>query len=605
MTEHITKSPHHHITTCCVILARAGSKGLPGKNAADLCGRPMAAYTLDHALAAERIDRVVVSTDDPAVARIAAERSVEVIDRPADLADDAATVDGAVRHAVSQVEARHGETVDAVVVLYANVPLRPLDLIDRAVAMLADTGCDSVQSVSPTGKTHPYWMRTVDADGRLGKWQPNNICRRQDLPPVFMLNGGIIAVTRASLFTVREDNPHAFLGDDARAIVTPADAVVDIDTADDLRVARSLIAERTAGEADAPAVVIGDRRIGPDRPAYIIAEIGVNHDGCVERAVGLVRSAHAAGADAVKVQVFDARTLLSAEAELAAYQEGSADDVQEMLDRVELSPDDLQSVRAVARETGIDFIATCFSIELAPLLRELDVDAVKLASPDAVNAPLIDAVAALGRPLIASTGTCDLHEIAGLVRRCAAHPLALLHCVSAYPTPPEQANLRRIGAIAAMFARPTGYSDHTQDPITGALAVAHGACVIEKHLTWNRDAVGPDHAASFDPTQFATYVRRIRAAEAMSAGDPGSVQDAEREVRRVSRQSVCVVRDLPAGHVLARDDLTVKRPGTGIPAARFDGCVGRRLSCAVAANHLLRDEHLEPVDSDTRSHDAA
>lgn len=593
------------MTNYCIILARAGSKGLPGKNALGLCGRPMAAYTLDCALAAASVDRVAVSTDDPAVAQIAQQRRVEVVDRPDEFAHDTATVDGAVRHAVTQLESRHGETAGHIVVLYANVPLRPIDLIDRSLRMLVDTGCDSVQSVSPVGKTHPYWMRTLDDDSRLGKWQANHVYRRQDLPPVYMLNGGIIAVTRSALFTVAPGEPHAFLGADARGIVTPTDSVVDIDTADDLRTARSLLESAAAGASKSPPVVIGNRRIAPNDPTYVIAEIGVNHDGCVERAIELVRSAHTAEADAVKVQVFDSRQLLSAEAELAAYQEGTADDVHQMLDRLELSREQLLAVRVAAREIGIDFIATCFSIELAPLLGELDVDAVKLASPDAVNTPLIDAVLTLGKPLLASTGTCDLYELAHLVRRCADHPLALLHCVSAYPTPPEQANLKRIGAIASMFARPTGYSDHTADFNTGALAVAQGACVVEKHLTWNRDAVGPDHAASFDPTQFATYVRRIRAAEAMTGGDPVAVQDAEREVRRVSRQSVCVVRDLPAGHTLTRDDLTVKRPGTGIPAAQLDGCIGRRLVAEVDANHLLREQHLESVANDTRSSDAA
>lgn len=593
------------MTTYCIILARAGSKGLPGKNALDLCGRPMAAYTLDCALAATQVDRIAVSTDDPAVAQAAQQHGLEVIERPDELAHDTAAVDGAVRHAVTQLESRHGESAERVVILYANVPIRPLDLIDRSLQMLADTGCDSVQSVSPVGKTHPYWMRTLDDVGRLGKWQDNHVYRRQDLPPVYMLNGGIIAVTRAALFTVTADEPHAFLGADARGIVTPSDSVVDIDTADDLRTARSLLESAAGGVSDAPAVIIRDRKIAPGEPAYIIAEIGVNHDGCVERAIELVRSAASSGADAVKVQVFDSRHLLSAEAELAAYQEGSADDVHQMLDRLELSREPLLAVRAAARDVGIDFIATCFSIELAPLLGELEVDAVKLASPDAVNAPLIDAVLTLGKPLLASTGTCDLYELTGLVRRCADHPLALLHCVSAYPTPPEQANLKRIGTIASMFARPTGYSDHTADFNTGALAIARGACVIEKHLTWNREAVGPDHAASFDPTQFATYVRRIRTAEAMTGGDPVAVQDAEHEVRRVSRQSVCVVRDLPVGHTLSREDLTVKRPGTGIPAARLDECVGRCLAAPVDANHLLREHDLKPSTHHTRSSDAA
>lgn len=230
--------------TLCIILARAGSKGLPRKNELPVAGKPMLAWTIEHALASKRIERVVLSTDGERLAAIARGHGIGVVMRPDDLANDTATVDSAARHAAEAVEQETGTPFDAFVILYGNVPLRPQDLTDRAAAMLAETGCDSVQSVCPVGKIHPYWMRKLDAESRLSKYEPNEVYRRQDLPPVYMLDGGIIAVRREALFTVESGRPHAFLGKDQRAIVTQPGEVVDVDSEIDLRVAEAMLGER-------------------------------------------------------------------------------------------------------------------------------------------------------------------------------------------------------------------------------------------------------------------------------------------------------------------------------------------------------------------------
>ena len=227
--------------TLAIILARAGSKGLPNKNALPIAGKPMLAWTIEHALASTRIDRVVVTTDGQKLADIAAKFDVEVVQRPAELAHDTATVDAAARHAVSEVIDLH----QTICLLYGNIPVRPADLADRAIDKLIETNADSVQSVCPVGKNHPYWMKTVDAQtGELGMYTDNNIYRRQDLPPVYMLDGGVIAVKRDALFRVVEGQPHAFLGQDRRAITTKPGEVVDVDCDADFRVAEAaLLAE--------------------------------------------------------------------------------------------------------------------------------------------------------------------------------------------------------------------------------------------------------------------------------------------------------------------------------------------------------------------------
>jgi N,N'-diacetyllegionaminate synthase len=330
----------------------------------------------------------------------------------------------------------------------------------------------------------------------------------------------------------------------------------------------------------------------------VVAELGVNHDGRLARALELVDHAAAAGADAVKLQLFHPDRLLSADAELAAYQaaDPAAADAHALLAGLMLPATSLHQIADAAHARSLAVVITPFSPADADALASLPIDAVKLASPDAVNPPLYRRAAALGLPMLVSTGTCgssELEPVAGVV---ASHPRGgcLLQCTSAYPTDDADAALGGIAVLAERFGLPVGYSDHTTHILTGALAVAAGAVVIEKHLTRDRTAAGPDHAASLDPVRFREYVHHIRDAEAMLGCRAKRVLDVELDVRRVSRQSLCATRDLPAGHVLTHADLTVKRPGTGVPAADFDATLGRTLARPVQANRLLQPDDLHP-----------
>lgn len=225
-----------------VIIGRAGSKGLPGKNARLLAGRPMIGYSIDDARHAACVERVIVSTDCPLVMSAAGEMGVRVITRPAVLATDEATVDAAVRHAI-RID---GTDAEVIVILYANVPVRPAVLIDRAVKCLSATGADSVQSYASVGKYHPHWMVRLDDERRVEAVAENAVYRRQDLPPLWIPDGGVIAVRRPSLFTVRDGEPHAFLGGDRRGITNEPGEVVDIDTEADLIRAEAAMAESPA-----------------------------------------------------------------------------------------------------------------------------------------------------------------------------------------------------------------------------------------------------------------------------------------------------------------------------------------------------------------------
>lgn len=240
--------------TAAIILARGGSKGLPGKNRRVVAGRPCLAWTMDAALAAQRcgaVDRVALTTDDRELMAMAREAGVDVIERPTELASDRATVDDAARHATLALEARTGESFEAVVILYANVPVRPEGLIVRAAALLRESGADSVQSYAPVGKHHPWWTAVVDERGGVRPWEGavlnHGVFRRQDLPAAHGPDGGVLAVTRRALFLEIAGvaaGPHRFFGKERRGLVNEEGSVVDIDSEIDLLVADAILRRR-------------------------------------------------------------------------------------------------------------------------------------------------------------------------------------------------------------------------------------------------------------------------------------------------------------------------------------------------------------------------
>ncbi|MEM9373494.1 MAG: acylneuraminate cytidylyltransferase family protein [Planctomycetota bacterium] len=235
------------MSALAVILARGGSKGLPGKNTAEVGGRPCIAWTIEAAISSRHVDRVCVSSDDAAVLSIASSMGVEAVQRPASLATDTARVDDAARHALVALR----EPADRIAVLYANVPVRPDGLIDRALELLRETGCDSVQSYAPVGKHHPWWTVRIDqSTGHVGPWEGDvlnhGVFRRQDLPGARIPDGGVIACTADALMLRLgvPDGPHAFFGRDRRGVMTGDGEVVDIDGRIDQIVADAVLRER-------------------------------------------------------------------------------------------------------------------------------------------------------------------------------------------------------------------------------------------------------------------------------------------------------------------------------------------------------------------------
>ena len=351
---------------------------------------------------------------------------------------------------------------------------------------------------------------------------------------------------------------------------------------------------------------IGERTIESGARPYVIAEIGVNHDGDLNKALALIELAAKAGADAVKFQHFEARLLMSEDALLASYQRASGEaDPIAMLERLALNREELARCASCARANGVHAIVSVFSTGLIGDAVETGWDAFKSASPDIVHRELLEAMAGSGLPLIVSTGASEESEVVRARGWLEAwcDRVVFLQCVSSYPAPPEDAHVSAIPHLARLVEPcPVGYSDHTGDVLTGFAAVRHGAVVLEKHFTDDRTAQGPDHAASLEPGEFSQYVhfatRTGREAhdtyfDGRLVGEASKrVHDVERDVRRVSRQSVVTTRDIAAGEEIRDEDLCVKRPGMGIGAWRRSELIGRRTTRAIGADRVVFEEDI-------------
>ncbi len=345
----------------------------------------------------------------------------------------------------------------------------------------------------------------------------------------------------------------------------------------------------------APEIAIGARRVGPDQPCFLIAEAGVNHNGDLELARRLVDAAADAGANAVKFQTFSADRLATAAAPQADYQRrntGIEESQYSMLKRLELSEEAHRELLRHCQRRGILFLSSPFDEESADFLETLGLPAFKIPSGEITNTPFLAHIARKGKPIILSTGMSTLDEVrvaVETIRRAGDPPLALLHCVSNYPAAPEDINLRAMATLHEAFCVPVGYSDHTDGVEIALAAVALGACIIEKHFTLDRNLPGPDHKASLEPAELTSLAAAIRRVEAALGDGVKRPAKCEADAARVARKSLVAARDLSAGSVLRREDLAIRRPGTGLPPSALARVVGMLAKEDIAAGTILTD----------------
>lgn len=327
-------------------------------------------------------------------------------------------------------------------------------------------------------------------------------------------------------------------------------------------------------------ISIGGRRIGPGEPVYVIAEMSGNHNQDLNQAIRIIEAAKEAGADAVKIQTYTPDTLTIDCRNEHFTIRGTIWDGRTLYDLYgeAFTPWDWQpQLKTVADRLGLGFFSSPFDATAVEFLQRMDVPAFKIASFENVDVPLLRTVTRTGRPIIMSTGMATLAEIDEAVRTVAAaggSQLALLKCTSAYPTPPDDMNLRTIPHLAEAFGVPVGLSDHTLGPVVPSAAVALGACAIEKHLTLSRDNPGPDSAFSLEPREFKAMVDAVRIVERAVGSVSYGLTSAE-TASRAFRRSLFVVRDMRRGEPFTADNVRSIRPGAGLHTRHLEEVLGR------------------------------
>jgi len=339
---------------------------------------------------------------------------------------------------------------------------------------------------------------------------------------------------------------------------------------------------------------IAGRKIGPDSPPLVIAEIGINHGGDLNVARAMVHAAAQAGCEMVKHQTHfvademteEARQVVPPNADISIY---------EIMEQCALSREDEVDLRDYAQSLGMIYISTPFSRAAADFLAEIDVPAFKIGSGECDNLPLIRHIAAMGKPVIMSTGMQDIGSLERSVKVLdqAGIDYALLECTNLYPSPPQHVSLRGIGELRAAFPRAVlGFSDHSIGPEMALASVALGASILERHFTDTRYRAGPDIVCSMDPAELKHLIDRSREIW-IAANNPKQRSQPEDAVYKFARGSIVADRDLAAGTVLTERDIWARRPGTGeIPAAEFDAIVGMKLAVARRHNEQLRRSDL-------------
>lgn len=339
---------------------------------------------------------------------------------------------------------------------------------------------------------------------------------------------------------------------------------------------------------------IGSRRIGPGEPAFVIAEVGINHCGDRNRAIEMCRLAKRAGADAVKFQTFRAVDFCGDPTQTYTYRSRGETVTESMLDmfrRHELFEPDWRAIRAACDEIGITFFSTPQDPNDLELLLEIGVPALKIGSDDFSNLPLVAAYARTGLPLILSCGMADLADIHAALEASgwfSGAPVALLLCTSLYPTPPEEVRISRLTTLRQTFpGLIVGFSDHTRGPLAAGLATALGASIFEKHFTLSQDLPGPDHWFSEDPDGLASWISAIRDAERMIGAPYLRPSPAELEMRTLARRSVVALVDIAVGETLGPSNIGARRPGDGLPPSALAEIEGLRATRSIAAGERL------------------
>lgn len=328
----------------------------------------------------------------------------------------------------------------------------------------------------------------------------------------------------------------------------------------------------------------------------IIAEAGVNHNGNFELAKKLILAAKEAGADYVKFQTGKPELVISRFAAMADYQKrniGKTESQLDMVRKILLRFEDFPLLADYCSDVGIKFLSTAFDLPSIDLLNTLNMDFWKIPSGEITNYPYLKKIAQTRKPVIMSTGMCEMDEIQSAINVLTSNGLAkaqiqLLHCNTEYPTPMADVNLSAIKEMSQQFDLPVGYSDHTEGIEVPIAAVAMGAKVIEKHFTLDKKMEGPDHKASLEPAELKSMITAIRNIEQAIGIGHKTVSVSESKNKAIARKSIVAAQNIKKGDVFTEENLTVKRPGNGISPMRWEAVIGM-----VAIRDFEEDELIE------------
>lgn len=325
----------------------------------------------------------------------------------------------------------------------------------------------------------------------------------------------------------------------------------------------------------------------------IIAEAGVNHNGSLAAAKQMVLAARNAGADYIKFQTFSPEKLVSVYAEKAEYQKqttGTEESQLEMLKKLALTQEDFLELKTYCRQQGIGFLSTPFDLDSIHFLDKLNMDFWKLPSGEITNLSYLLEIARTEKPVVMSTGMCGMEEIGQAIdclKKAGTPEITLLHCNTEYPTPMEDVNLKAMITMEKEFCLPVGYSDHTQGIEIPVAAAALGACVLEKHFTLDRGMEGPDHQASLEPEELKAMVTAVRNVEEALGSGKKEPSQSEQKNRAVARKSIVAKCRIKKGERFSEENLTVKRPGTGISPMRWPELMGQTADRDYAEDELI------------------
>jgi N,N'-diacetyllegionaminate synthase len=322
----------------------------------------------------------------------------------------------------------------------------------------------------------------------------------------------------------------------------------------------------------------------------IIAEAGVNHNGSLQNAFKLIEAAKDAGADYVKFQTFKTELCISKDAPLAEYQKKTTEKVETQFDlvkKLELSEDTHFKLIEKCKECGIKFLSTGFDIPSLNFLNSLGMDFFKVPSGEITNLPYLREIAKFKKQIVLSTGMTDIQEIKDALEVFRGLDVTVLHCNTEYPTPMVDVNLKAMLTIQSELNVPIGYSDHTLGIEVPVAAVALGAKVIEKHFTLDKNMVGPDHKASLEPQELKAMVQAIRNIERALGSGVKKASPSESKNKAIARKSLVASIDIKAGEIFSADNITAKRPGTGISPMKWDDVIGKKAKRDFRVDELL------------------